>query len=135
MKKEKWVDIKGYDYRYSISNKGEVFDKINKYIKKTSYTHGYEKTTLVSINNITKGYAVHRLVAINFIPNPQNKAHVHHKDENKSNNNVNNLQWVTPKEHANLRSEESKAKFRKTYRENKAKRETVHLVAPQSVVY
>ena len=70
-----------------------------------------------------KKVRVHRLVAIAFIPNPQNKSQVHHIDENPSNNNVHNLMWVTPKEHGSLRSEESKRKFKETYLRNKELRE------------
>ena len=47
---------------------------------------------------LSKIYRVHRLVAKSFIPNPENKPQVNHKDDNKFNNSVNNLEWVTASE-------------------------------------
>ena len=51
-----------------------------------------------SINNKKKNYYVHQLVAQTFIENPFNKKFVNHKDKNKENNNINNLEWVTTSE-------------------------------------
>lgn len=58
-----------------------------------SNTEGYASVRLPDQN-----YLIHRLVAEAFIPNPQNKPQVNHKDGNKRNNNVNNLEWVTARE-------------------------------------
>ena len=135
MGKEKWVDIKGYEEFYSINSCGEIFDKRKKCIKSTFLTRDRYKTiVLFNDDKKYKQYLVHRLVAINFISNPQNKPHVHHKDDNKTNNSEDNLQWVTPKEHGSLMSDASKEKLKKTYRKNKAKREDVHRIAHQTVL-
>ena len=75
-----------------ISNTGVVLGKKGQ-VKKTALLHGYE---LVSINQ--KKYKVHRLVAQAFLPNPENKPSVNHKDGDKQNNCVSNLEWTTHSE-------------------------------------
>ena len=72
----------------------------------TKITHhkGYEKVALSKIENgktKQKAFFVHRLVAIAFIDNPENKEQVNHKDGNKFNNCVENLEWVTNSENMN----------------------------------
>ena len=64
-------------------------------IEKPQHNHsrGYKR---VSFNR--KEYSVHRLVAMKYIPNPQNKEQVNHKDGDKTNNHYTNLEWVTNKE-------------------------------------
>ena len=96
-----WKDIEGYDGVYKISDNGNVFSEKSNKIIKTRINKGYEVVKLHKNGN-EKNFFVHRLVAITFIPNPENKREVNHIDENKLNNSVNNLEWVTPKENANF---------------------------------
>jgi hypothetical protein len=62
---------------------------------------GYSKVKLRDYDGSTKMHSVHRLVANAFIPNPNNYPQVNHKDENPSNNCVDNLEWCTPKYNTN----------------------------------
>jgi len=79
--------------KYFISDKGNVYSA-NKKLK-PQYTHqGYTKTQL-TINDIQKGYLIHRLVAIEFIPNPENKKTVNHINGIKDDNRIENLEWAT----------------------------------------
>lgn len=102
--------LKGYENIrdiYFITDKGKVISHGSnnlKFIEKTKElklyekTGGYLNTALVTNNQKTRHIRVHRLVAIAFIDNPQNKPYVNHKDENRQNNVIDNLEWVTPKE-------------------------------------
>lgn len=122
---EIWKDLKGFEDKFIISNYGIVKNKLtNEKVKISSKMGGYKCCGLY-YKGKTYNRLLHRLVAENFIPNPENKPQVHHIDENPSNNSIKNLMWVTPKEHAKLRSEESKIKFRNTYRNNKKLRENM----------
>lgn len=82
---------------YSVSDSGEVRKDTNNYMMKPYIQHGYAHVTL-QINKKPKRFNIHRLVAIAFIPNPENKPYVNHIDGNKSNNHVENLEWVTAAE-------------------------------------
>lgn len=88
---------------YTMSKTGHI--KLTGTILKTTINHkGYEKVRLQWTENgqlMKKTMAVHRLVAIAFIPNPENKPHINHKDCNPLNNYVTNLEWCTPKENVN----------------------------------
>lgn len=88
---EKWRYVENTNNMYKVSNTGKVFSyKTNKLLKNNKNKYGYE---WVSING--KCCSVHRLVAEAFIPNPNCLKQVNHKDENKLNNSVENLEWCS----------------------------------------
>jgi hypothetical protein len=82
---------------YEISSFGNVKNTIKNNIMKPSIKCGYYNITLVN-KTIKKCFKVHRLVAIAFIENPHNKSEVNHKDKNKLNNHLHNLEWFTRQE-------------------------------------
>lgn len=107
MKTEIWITIKNYP-RYQVSNLGRV--------KRLAYTHKGKSNSIVPykekilkqnkdgngyffvhfcMNYKHKNYHIHRLLAENFILNPQNKREVNHIDGNKNNNNIDNLEWCS----------------------------------------
>lgn len=112
---EIWKDIKGYEGLYQVSNLGRVKSLYKEIIKsngrnfyskekllKFTMRSGYYNINLTS-NKIRKSFEVHRLVAQAFIPNVNNLPQVNHKNGNKTDNKVENLEWVTRKgnmEHA-----------------------------------
>lgn len=99
---EIWKDIEGYEGIYQVSNLGRVKNiKRNIFMKDSLSRKGYKMIDLRNAPNPRKRYSVHRLVAEAFIPNPDNKPQVNHIDEDKTNNNVYNLEWVTAKENSN----------------------------------
>jgi hypothetical protein len=81
--------------KYYVSKTGEIYDMNKKKVKEYK-KNGYNN---ISINK--KMYAVHRLVALTYANNPNNCNIVNHIDENKTNNNATNLEWVTQKENCN----------------------------------
>ena len=101
--KENWKDIEGYQGLYQISDKGRVkslyFGK-ERILKPGNNGQGYLHVILCK-NGKMKYYKVHRLVCQTFIPNPNNLPEVNHKDENKENNSVHNLEWCSSKYNIN----------------------------------
>jgi len=111
---EIWKSLKGTvecGDNYEVSNLGKI--RSIEYIDRRGYTRkprilnliptddGYLRTHLMSSRDKSKkrkGYLAHRLVALAFIPNPHNKPEVNHKDGDKHNNHVDNLEWVTTSE-------------------------------------
>ena len=103
---EIWKDIKGFEGYYQVSNYGNIksltrFDGIRERkgqeIKQSLKYNGYLQVGLRK-NSKRKFFSVHRLVAIHFLDNPENKPQVNHIDCNKQNNHFSNLEWTTSKE-------------------------------------
>lgn len=104
---EIWKDIKGYEGLYQVSNLGRVRSlgngnssnskfKIRKLDKSSKYYR-----IILSNNKKRDKYLVHRLVAEAFIPNPENKPEIDHKNTDVTDNRVENLRWVTRVENLN----------------------------------
>jgi hypothetical protein len=93
---EIWKEIDNLKGKYLISNYGNVKSLHTNIILKPGYNNGY---AMVRLN--LKMYYVHRLVAIYFIKNYDNKNQVNHIDLNKANNHIDNLEWCSSKENMN----------------------------------
>ena len=95
-------EIKGFEGQYAITSCGKVWShKRKKFMKPYDNGQGYLFVDLAIGNSKVKKFRVHRLVAEAYIPNPDGKKQINHKDENKHNNSVNNLEWATAKENIN----------------------------------
>ena len=101
MENETWKDIKGYEGIYQVSNLGRVkslpVKSKTKYFKGGILKTSVDKVGYVCVSLSRKTYKVHRLVAEAFIDNPYDYRCVNHKDEDKTNNRVDNLEWCTHK--------------------------------------
>lgn len=147
--KEIWMPINGYEGIYEISNYGNIrsLDRRKRHsnigftsickgqtLKPKTHANGYYEVSLCK-NGKSKFKLIHRLVAQSFIENPENKPQVNHKNGNKKDNHINNLEWVTQKgnaEHAvkiglygngermynHILSEKDVLEIRKLYPEN-----------------
>src|SRR5699024_9827826 len=112
---EKWADIKGYEGFYQVSNRGRIYSFGGEFIKSDG-KRNYMKESLLKPYKNKQGYMyvklckhgkcnnfrVHRLVALAFIKNVNHKEKpvVNHKDGNKENNNVDNLEWLSYSENS-----------------------------------
>lgn len=89
-----WRDVPGYEGLYIVSDTGRIVGLHRGEQRPRINEDGYYQTSLCK-NGKMKTFTVHRLVAIAFIENPEGKPTVNHKDENRLNNNVSNLEWAT----------------------------------------
>lgn len=115
------IQINGFRNRYFITEDGNIFSNyLGGFMSQKKHRHGY-MSIMLKDGEIKKRVSVHRLVAIAFVPNPDNKPEVNHKDGNKLNNHKDNLEWSTRSEnnkHAleyNLRVAPNKLNFSKKY--------------------
>lgn len=119
---EEWKDVKDFEGLYQVSNYGRVkslervvesknqFGTFTSHIKERVLepvlnSYGYLEVGL-SKNGKTRMKKVHIIVAQTFLPNPNNYSDVHHKDHNPRNNNVENLMWISNKEHHSMHNKE-----------------------------
>ena len=117
---EIWKDIEGYEGLYQVSNRGRVkslsrkvtnamFSINEHFVKVVDNGHGYKSVSLWK-DNKGKHFYVHRLVALAFVPNSNGYKYINHKDEDKSNNDVSNLEWCTAKYNCNYGNHTKKLK-------------------------
>lgn len=108
---EEWRYVDDFNKRYAVSNFGRVVSLSRRVSNHTGYINkpsrllkphkdkkGYMRVYLDKGDGKTRYIAIHRLVAIAFISNPKGKPQVNHKDGNKENNHISNLEWATNKE-------------------------------------
>lgn len=112
--------LNGWEGIYQVSNTGKIrrlFKNKTRELKGVIKKGGY-KSVLLKANGKYKCELIHRLVAKAFIPNPNDLPQVNHKDENKLNNNIDNLEWCTAKYNSNYGTKNerlSKTKTNNTY--------------------
>lgn len=120
MTKEIWKSVPGYEGYYEASTLGNVrtvtreshngvgtFIRQSVILKPSMQNNGYYRVMLTK-DKKNKYVLVHRIVALTFIDNPLNKPIVNHKDEDKHNNRVDNLEWFTKKENNNYNNRQYK---------------------------
>lgn len=122
---EEWRPVAGFEKYYQISNLARVksndriikrgngeYKKPGRILKQIPNSKGYMRVQLNG-NGVSKRTFVHRMVAIAFVSNPNNKPHVNHMDSNHTNNSSSNLEWVTHKE--NIRHAINKGRFDESF--------------------
>ena len=137
MENEVWRDIKDYEGIYEVSNFGRVRQKLdlfknNKKGKKAKemkiikpdinyiQRSGYLRVGLSKCGE-SKHHFVHRLVAEAFMPNPYSLPYVNHKDENRGNSRLDNLEWCTQKYNSNYGTCKEKRAFTLAKKKNEGK--------------
>lgn len=110
-----WRDVVGYEGMYLVNNEGVIKNYRGKILRggmTGEKSNSYKKVTLTK-NGKLKDLCVHRIVAEAFIPNPDNLPIVNHKDGNKLNNTVENLEWCT--QQYNIQSYHDSKRLKRVY--------------------
>ena len=107
-------DIPNFEGKYAITENGEVWSYKHKKFLKPQIVNGYYKVDLVDRDNKVHQCTIHRLMALTFLPNPNNLPCINHKDEVKTNNHIDNLEWCTYKYNSNYGSAREKISTNKT---------------------
>jgi hypothetical protein len=95
-------EIIGYEGLYGVDYNGIVYTRhTGEYTVLKSYTKGWYRSLKLCKNGVQRSHKIHRLVAQAFIPNPENKRCVNHKNFDKTDNRVENLEWCTHQENIN----------------------------------
>lgn len=106
MSMELYRDIPGYEGKYQVTSWGRVYNVDSEtFINPEEHCKGYLRVDLYGKDGKRKHFKVHRLVAFAFVPNPDSKPQVNHKDGNKKNNSFTNLEWVTDRENKEHRND------------------------------
>lgn len=125
---EIWREVQGYEGLYEVNNWGEVRNsRTGKVLRSQKVSKGYFQIALYKKGKV-KRWFIHRLVAIAFIPNPNALPQVNHKDENKINNRVENLEWCTATYNINYGSHNERMKHSqkgKLVTENTKKKQSI----------
>ena len=117
-----WKTIEGTNGEYQVSDTGVVkTTKTGRILTPTVSRHGYERVCLFKMDR-ERRYRVHRLVAMAFIPNPDNLPQVNHIDGNKRNNHVSNLEWITNEDNMRHAKEHGLRAGHERFCESKKKR-------------
>lgn len=126
MKEERWLPVVGYEGFYEVSSLGRVkslnYNKTGKekIMKQVKNRNGYLQVGLCKNGKMILK-SVHRLVAVAFIPNPNNYPQVNHINENKEDNRVDNLEWCTRKYNTNYGTRNERISSKLTNHEKKSK--------------
>ena len=126
---EIYKDIEGYEGLYKISNQGRVLSLGNgnsnnskeRILKPLKHKNGYLKVILSKQGKI-KNYLIHRLVCEAFLPNPNNLSEINHRDEDKTNNFIQNLEWCTREYNSNYGTRTERTRLLNTNHPNTSKK-------------
>lgn len=113
-----WKDIVGYEGAYKVSSNGDIYSMVSHKVRKTFFDKSGYPTVKLCKNGSGKNYSVHRLVAEAFIERKLGKNYVNHKDGDKTNNAVDNLEWCTPSENVKHAYAKLGKKVGKAFMEN-----------------